>query len=82
MQTHISDSFQIAAETVNVGEKYRIACRTTSNANNAIGSPTQVIGDTRCAPVPPEHKEAVVIMYMMRSSSLLDAELSTNNKWV
>lgn len=74
MQIHISDSFQIAAETVNVGEKYRTAFRTTIMANNAIASPTQVIGGTRCAPG--THKEAVVMMIMMRSDSRLDAEFS------
>src|SRR5215831_7059128 len=60
MQIHISDSFKIAAETVKVGEKYRIVCRTTSRANNAFASPIQVIGDTRCAPG--THKEAVVMI--------------------
>ena len=74
MQIHVSDSFQIAAETVNVGEKYRTAFRTTIMANNAIASPTHVIGDTRCAPG--TQKEAVDMMIMMRSGSRLDAELS------
>ena len=74
MQIHISDSFQIAAETVNVGKKYRTAFRTTIMANNAIASPTQVIGDMRGAPGASEDKEPVVIMIMMRSSNRLDAE--------
>jgi hypothetical protein len=47
-QTHMSDSLHIAAETVNVGEKYKTACRTTISADRAIASPTQVIGDARC----------------------------------
>ena len=62
MQTHISDSFQIAAGTVNIGEKYRTACRTTIMANSAIASPTQVAGDTRCEVWTSEDKEAVVTM--------------------
>jgi hypothetical protein len=35
IQTHMSDSFHIAAETVNVGEKYKTACRTTITRSDA-----------------------------------------------
>jgi hypothetical protein len=38
-QIHMSDSLHIAAETVNVGEKYKTACRTTISAKQSDRQP-------------------------------------------
>ena len=43
-------SFQFAADTLKVGEKYRTAFRTKIMADNAIASPTEVIGGPRQKP--------------------------------
>jgi hypothetical protein len=62
MQTHMSDSFHIAAETVNVGEKYKTACRTTIIPNRAIASPSHVNGNNRRTPLSVEAKEVSILI--------------------
>ena len=60
MQSHISDSFHTAAETVNVGEKYKTVCRTMIKPNRATPSPNKVNIDPRRTPIPSECKEIVI----------------------
>lgn len=62
MQSHMSDSFHTAAETVNVGEKYKTVCRTMIKPNRATPSPNQVNIDTRRTPIASEGKEIVIMI--------------------
>jgi hypothetical protein len=62
IQTHMSDSFHIAAETVNVGEKYKTACRTTIIPDRVITSPSHVNADNRRTRLSVETREVAILI--------------------